>query len=179
MIQGLRLLESVVRPEEQDALVAQIEATEPAWEHPVLRPGLPAARRAMVCYGWNYSTLKRTLERGAPIPAGLVELRDRCARIAGLAAESFEQVIVTRYYPGAGIDWHTDAPAFGPTIMVLSLLTDWRVEFDREGPATRVRLSLPQGSLLVLSGPARSDWRHRIPPVKRLRWSISFRSRAR
>ncbi|MDP9022354.1 MAG: alpha-ketoglutarate-dependent dioxygenase AlkB, partial [Actinomycetota bacterium] len=37
-------------------------------------------------------------------------------------------------------------------------------------------LELPPRSAYLLSGPARSAWQHSIPPVKDLRYSITFRT---
>jgi alkylated DNA repair dioxygenase AlkB len=40
----------------------------------------------------------------------------------------------------------------------------------------RAKVSLESRSAYLLSGPARSDWEHSIPPVDALRYSITFRN---
>jgi len=84
---------------------------------------------------------------------------------------------VTRYPPGAGIGWHRDAPQFGEGSGV-SLLTACRMRFRRGRPRAweTAELSLEPRSAYVLSGPARAQWQHHIPPVPQERWSMTFRT---
>ncbi len=173
---GLRLVEGVVGEDTERELLAWIEAHPGPWERPRLRPGLPEANREMLCFGWDYVTQGRGLREGAPIPPLLATTRDDCAKAAGLDPSPFEQLIVTRYRPGAGINWHTDAPVFGPVVMTLSLGSDWRMDFNECGTRPDFRVPLPRRSLLVLAGEARTALRHRIPQVKALRHSISLRT---
>jgi len=37
-------------------------------------------------------------------------------------------------------------------------------------------VELPPRSIYLLTGPVRREWQHTIPPVKELRWSITFRT---
>jgi alkylated DNA repair dioxygenase AlkB len=37
-------------------------------------------------------------------------------------------------------------------------------------------VELPPRSIYLLTGDARSAWQHTIPPVKEVRWSITFRT---
>ena len=61
-------------------------------------------------------------------------------------------------YPlGAGIGWHRDALPFG-IVAGISLGASRRMRFQRG------------------EGAARTDWQHTIPPVKEMRWSITFRT---
>lgn len=39
----------------------------------------------------------------------------------------------------------------------------------------RASLTVEPGSAYLLSGAARSEWEHSIPPVEKLRYSITFR----
>src|SRR5262245_23061561 len=114
---GLILYREVLSAEEEPRLVADIERLTEPWERPVLRRGLPAARREMLCFGWDYVTQGRTLRRGAEIPNFLQRVLDQCAAVAKLDPRFFEQAIVTRYSKGAGINWHADAPSFGGAVM--------------------------------------------------------------
>ena len=45
-----------------------------------------------------------------------------------------------------------------------------------EGKWQRVSLRLEPRSAYFLSGPARREWEHSIPPVETLRYSLTFRN---
>lgn len=113
----------------------------------------------------------------AAIPAALDWLRERCAGLMRHEPGELAQLLVTRYPPGAGIGWHRDAPRFGD-VCGISLLTGCRMRF-RRGRAraweTAERALQPR-SAYVLSGPARAQWQHHIPPVTQERWSMTFRT---
>ncbi|MFG3710343.1 alpha-ketoglutarate-dependent dioxygenase AlkB [Micromonospora sp. NPDC047730] len=83
----------------------------------------------------------------------------------------------TRYPPGSVIGWHRDAPAFGPTVVGLSLGAACRLRFQRgTGDDRRVyEVELAPRSAYVLAGAARTSWQHSIPPVPALRHSVTFR----
>lgn len=175
-IPGLRLAGHVLSEQEEAELLRQVEHWSDGWERPVLRAGLLPARREMRCFGWSYVTRGRTLTRCEALPHELGAAMKRWLANGGVDAALLEQVIVTRYRPGAGIGWHTDAPVFGPVVATLSLGTDWRMEFRRRAGDKALRITLPRRSLLLLEGEARTHWQHRIPPVKETRVSLSFRT---
>ncbi len=78
-----------------------------------------------------------------------------------------DQVIVNEYRPGQGISAHVDClPCFGPRIATLSLGAACVMRFRHPGTGTYVERALEPGSLRVLAGPARTDWRHEIPARK-------------
>jgi DNA oxidative demethylase len=112
-----------------------------------------------------------------PIPAELEWLRDRCAGLMRREPEELHQLLVTRYPPGAGIGWHRDMPQFGE-VSGISLLTACRMRFRRGRPRAweTAELTLEPRSAYVLSGPARTQWQHHIPPVAEERWSMTFRT---
>jgi DNA oxidative demethylase len=113
----------------------------------------------------------------APIPAELEWLRDRCAGLMGRERGELTQLLVSRYPPGAGIGWHRDAPQFGDVAGV-SLLTACRMRFRHGRPSAweTAELTLQPRSAYVLSGPARTQWQHHIPPATEERWSMTFRT---
>jgi alkylated DNA repair dioxygenase AlkB len=142
------------------------------------------ARRRVVDYGFDYGADRREVTRSeVAIPDVLVPLRDRCAALAGKAPERLEQGLVAMYPPGAGVGWHRDAPQFG-TVIGVSAGSGCRMRFRRPRDAATPRAAgwetwdawLEPGSAYVLAGPARTAWQHAIPPVKALRWSITFRT---
>jgi DNA oxidative demethylase len=137
------------------------------------------ARRTVLHFGFDYGYESWRLTPAAPLPESLEWLRERCADLAGVPAPSLAQILVTRYPPGAAIGWHRDAPMFGPTVVGVSLLNGCTMQFQRrgsDGSRHVYELDLQPRSGYVLSGVARSAWQHRIPPVSRLRYSITFRT---
>jgi alkylated DNA repair dioxygenase AlkB len=137
-----------------------------------------AARRTVVHFGWDYGYESWRITPTAPMPDFLAPLRERAAALADLPAELFEQILVARYPPGAGIGWHRDAPMFGPVVVGVSLGAPAVMRFrrGRTGAWELRRVVLAPGSAYVLSGPARAAWQHSIPPVDALRYSVTFRT---
>lgn len=113
----------------------------------------------------------------AAIPAGLDWLRQRCAGLMGREPENLAQLLVTRYPADAGIGWHRDAPQFGD-VSGISLQAGCRMRFRRGRTRAwqTAELTLEPRSAYVLSGPARTQWQHHIPPVTQERWSMTFRT---
>jgi DNA oxidative demethylase len=113
----------------------------------------------------------------APIPAELNWLKERCAALMVRGPGELADLLVTRYPPGAGIGWHRDAPQFGD-VSGVSLLAACRMRFRRGRPRAwqTAELALEPRSAYVLSGPARTQWQHHIPPVTTERWSMTFRT---
>lgn len=137
-----------------------------------------AARRQTVHYGFLYGYESWKLKPGPPIPAELHALRETCASLAGLRPELLDEVLVTRYPPGAGIGWHRDAPMFRGQVIGVSLLSESRMRFQRSVKGERYvwdRVLAP-GSAYVMQDEARWAWQHSIPAVKSLRYSITFRT---
>ncbi|MBI3248799.1 MAG: alpha-ketoglutarate-dependent dioxygenase AlkB [Deltaproteobacteria bacterium] len=175
--EGLRVIRSLLSLQEENSIIAEIHGLDEAlWTHPQPRLALPPAKRETISFGWRYEASTRSVCEGLRMPPFLETVRERCTGVMNLNPEIFDQVIVARYDPGAGIGWHTDAPVFGPTVLSLSLGTDWHMDLNRGGHRISARVALPRRSLLVLSGAARSTWRHRLPPVRSVRYSLSFRS---
>jgi alkylated DNA repair dioxygenase AlkB len=92
--------------------------------------------------------------------------------------EAIQEVLVTRYPPGAGIGWHRDAPMFGATVLGVSLAGCCRMRFQRTvgGERHTTEAVLRPRSSYVLTGAARFAWQHSIPSTKELRFSITFRT---
>lgn len=136
------------------------------------------ARRTARHYGFDYDYGSFRLTETDALPSGLEWVRDRCAGLAGVEPSALAQTLVTRYPPGAVIGWHRDAPAFGPTVVGLSLRSACVLRFQRRmGEQRRVyEQPLAPRSAYVLGGAARATWQHSIPAVPDLRYSITFRT---
>jgi alkylated DNA repair dioxygenase AlkB len=135
------------------------------------------ANRLTVSFGWRYSADGKVVERAAPMPNFLIGVRERAAAFAELEPEALEQSLVVKYPPGAPIGWHRDRPAFRAVIGV-SLLSPalMRLRLKHGEGWVRAAQRLEPRSAYLLSGPARSQWEHSIPPMAALRYSITFRT---
>jgi alkylated DNA repair protein (DNA oxidative demethylase) len=135
------------------------------------------ARRRTAHFGWLYGYETWRIEPGPPIPDFLLPLRERVGELAGVVPEELVEALITQYSPGAGIGWHRDAPMFG-VVAGVSLLGDCRFRFERGKGAERETraVTLASRSAYLLTGEARAIWRHSIPPMKGLRYSVTFRT---
>jgi alkylated DNA repair dioxygenase AlkB len=171
--EGMRYAEALLDPADEAALAPRLAALP-------LRVfafhGFEGKRRTH-SYGWRYMFDGSGLQAAEPIPDWLLPLRDKAARWAGLAPERLEHVLVTEYEPGAAIGWHRDRSVFGDVIGV-SLLSPARLRFRRNAGAKWERrgLVVAPRSAYFLTGPARTEWEHSIPPAEALRYSITFRT---
>jgi alkylated DNA repair dioxygenase AlkB len=134
-------------------------------------------KRRTVSFGWSYDFGHEQLQRATDMPGFLVALRDTAAAFAGLMAEQLQQVLVTEYAPGAGIGWHRDKGVFGEVIGI-SLLSPCRFRLRRRVGEKwqRVTLEAEPRSAYLLSGEARTEWEHSIPPVDAVRYSVTYRN---
>ena len=172
---GFRYGENFVTEEEEIALAASVGQLD-------LRPfefhGYLGNRR-VASFGLKYDYSRRSVEPAGAMPAFLNELLLRVAEFAGSEAGAFQQVGVNEYRPGAAIGWHKDKPQFGIVVGV-SLLAPAMMRFRRaEGRRwERISHEVTPRSIYILSGEARAEWEHSIPPVSDLRYSITFRTLA-
>jgi alkylated DNA repair dioxygenase AlkB len=137
-------------------------------------------KRRVLSFGWKYDYDKEVAEPAPAIPSFLHAIRDKAAAFAGLEARALEQASVIEYREGAAIGWHRDKATFG-TVVGISLGSSCRFMMRRKAGTKWERyefLAEPR-SAYVLRGPARTEWEHSIPGVEALRYSITFRERAR
>jgi alkylated DNA repair dioxygenase AlkB len=135
-------------------------------------------KRRVVSFGWHYDFSARHLRKADDIPDYLLVLREAAAAFAGLEPRELQHVLVTEYGAGAGIGWHRDKAVFGEVVGV-SLLSSCVLRLRRAVGAKkweRVRVEAEPRSAYLLSGPARTEWEHSIPPVDAPRYSITFRN---
>jgi alkylated DNA repair protein (DNA oxidative demethylase) len=135
------------------------------------------AKRRIRQFGWHYAFESYQLTPTDPLPTEFASIRERSAALAGLPSSAWAEALVTEYVPGAGIGWHRDAPAFG-LVAGISLAGWCRMRFQTRTGTARVTsaIELPPHSLYVLTGEARANWQHMIPPTRELRYSITFRT---
>ncbi|RKP04644.1 hypothetical protein THASP1DRAFT_7964, partial [Thamnocephalis sphaerospora] len=185
---GLQLVNDYVSPEEEAALMAEVDARQ--WAGNGIGPN-PEVRRRTQQYGYEFSYRYRKVMRkiDEDMPASMVCMLDRlasdprqlwasecghpgkdcsaeeqlCERAHALLPP--DSVIVNEYEPGQGEQpVYLDAPLlFGPIVCSLSLLSDCVMVFDDiERPGWSFRLLLPRRSLLVMRGYSRYRLRHSI-----------------
>jgi alkylated DNA repair dioxygenase AlkB len=170
---GFRYRDEIITEAEQAELVESLRQLD-------LKPfefhGYVGNRR-VVSFGLKYDYSRRSVEPAGQVPAFLNDLLIRVADFAGVDAKAFRQVGVNEYRPGAGIGWHKDKQEFGIVVGV-SLLASATMRFRRaKGAAwTRVSHIVKPLSIYILDGEARTQWEHSIPPLRDLRYSITFRT---
>ncbi len=185
---GFRYDPQLIAPDEERALVAAIERVE--LSRVEMHGGV--AKRRTAHYGWTYGYDARKTTPGKPIPDWLLPLRTRAASWAGVGADTLGEALITEYPAGAGIGWHRDAPMFGDVIAGVSLLSACRMKFrpyvspaaagkgatglGRPPRRATHELELAPRSGYLITGPARRDFEHSIPPTTALRYSITFRT---
>jgi alkylated DNA repair dioxygenase AlkB len=141
------------------------------------------ARRRIVRFGagdyGNGDPGADELNPALPFSGFLVPWRRRIAQWRSLPEDDFVHALLTEYQPGTPIGWHSDAPQFG-IVVGLSLAGPARMRFrphaaqyDRSAVFT---LQLEPRSAYAMAGEVRRHWQHQIPPVKHLRYSITFRT---
>jgi alkylated DNA repair dioxygenase AlkB len=174
---GMRYWEEVVSEAQERSLVRYIEQLP-------LKPfefvqGFKGNRR-VVSFGWRYDYNQQTLVEAAPIPKELDEIRRAAALLADQTPEDLSQALVTEYAPGAGIGWHRDKKIFGD-IIGISLLApcSFRLRLKKNTGWDRASVQANPRSVYLLSGASRTLWEHSIPPLDRLRYSITFRTFAK
>jgi alkylated DNA repair dioxygenase AlkB len=134
-------------------------------------------KRRVVYYGWRYDFDGGGLRRTSEIPSFLLTVRDVAAGFAGIDAAKLEQALITEYAPGAAIGWHRDRSVFGD-VLGISLLSACSFRLRRKVGSRWERRSFTAEprSAYILSGAARKEWEHSIPPMAALRYSITFRT---
>ncbi|MFD4137814.1 alpha-ketoglutarate-dependent dioxygenase AlkB [Streptomyces sp. NPDC058572] len=129
-------------------------------------------RRRVQHYGHRYDYGSRsvsadhTVSAAAPLPYWAQE-QARLLVQEGIMETTPDQVIVNEYEPGQGISAHLDCvPCFGPVVAAITLGSGCVMDFSHKASGARVPVRLAPGSLCVMTGPARYDWRHAIAARK-------------
>ena len=137
-------------------------------------------KRRVASFGFRCDYSDRRLHEAQPIPDFIREILARAESFAGVSPGSIRHVLFTEYDVGAGIGWHRDKANFG-IVLGLSLGSAAPLRLRRKAgkafdPFT---LKAEPRSIYRLSGKARFEWEHSIPPVQSIRWSITFRTMAK
>jgi alkylated DNA repair dioxygenase AlkB len=177
--EGFRYMDDFITRDEEATLAGHIASVE----FSTFEMRGVVARRRVAFFGSAYDS--RNTPTG-DLPEFLFPLRARLADWVGVNAADFAMALINEYPPGAPIGWHRDAPQYG-IVTGLSLLASCRMKLrPYESPSVHVKNALPRKtsheiellprSAYLMSGAARSDYEHSIPPVAALRYSITFRT---
>lgn len=88
----------------------------------------------------------------------------------------FDSVVINEYYPGQWIAYHIDKIEGGPSVHIISLLSDAEMtfKFAKKGNPEIHTVLLPKNSLSILEGDLRLNWKHALKATE-LRYSVVFR----
>jgi alkylated DNA repair dioxygenase AlkB len=170
---GFRLRPDLLTEEEEEGLLRQFAELE---FKPFDFRGFLGKRRT-ISFGWRYDFSGGGLQKAEEIPRFLLPVRARASAAFGVAPETLEQVSVIEYPAGATIGWHRDRAVFG-TVVGVSLRSECTFRFRRkagDGWERRSLVLVPR-SAYMMEGEARTEWEHSIPPVPRVRYSITMRT---
>lgn len=171
--EGFKYAPLFISREDESELVRQIQTLQ--FKEFEFRGFL--GKRRVVSFGWKYDFNDRELQKADEMPEFLLALRDIAADFAALKDHDFKHVLVTEYSPGAGIGWHKDKAVFDKVVGI-SLLEPCRFRLRRKQGTKweRTAITAEPRSAYLLAGPSRTQWEHSIPPMERLRYSITFRN---
>jgi len=134
-------------------------------------------KRRIVSFGCKYDFDRKKLQESNPIPNFLMPLRATAAAFAGVASEDLEQVLINEYEARAGVGWHRDKGMFEDVVGIsLSSAAMFRFRRERSDDWERISRVLPPRSGYLMRGPSRWEWQHSVPPVEKLRYSVTFRN---
>jgi alkylated DNA repair dioxygenase AlkB len=169
---GFLYVESFLSSSEEEELF--VEVGKLSFDHDVFRGR--ALNRGYAQFGYRYISTGRRLDTAPALPEFAQVLIAKALPFCP-EGSSFNQLLINKYPPGAGIGWHTDAPRFGDCVIAASLGGAARLQFRRSRTSVVVfEARVNSGSLWVMSGEARWNFEHRVIPVRQERLSLTFRS---
>jgi alkylated DNA repair dioxygenase AlkB len=172
---GLRYQPDFVSTDEEQELIARLR------QLPLIpfQFGAFEGKRRIVSFGWRCDYAEHTLREAEELPTWLMPFVKRVEAFACLPTGAIRQVLCTEYSQGVGIGWHRDKNHF-EHVFGLSLVSSCKLRFRRKSGDNWERFTLETlpRSLYMMAGEPRGTWKHSIPPVDHLRFSITFRTMA-
>ena len=171
----LQLWYNFLEQDDQQWMFDQLRAEIPWEERKVVIRGMsfdqPRLTSWFGSFPYTYSGLTLQPYQWSPL---LEVIRDRIQAETGL---TFNSMLANLYRDCKdSVDWHCDdEPSLGPRPIIASIsLGDTRTFELRKKPigedeetgyqfAQHIKVPLPSGSLLVMSGATQLDWQHRVP----------------
>jgi alkylated DNA repair dioxygenase AlkB len=159
LIPGIQYVPHYIDERTQDQLVTVVDQS----------PWQLSARHRVQVYGYHYNHRQRAAYRIGELPLWSVAIAERLQR-DGFVPTTPNQLVANDYDPGVGIFDHVDQAVFGDVVVSVSLGSTCVMRFTQAEPEASRELLLEPGSVLVLSGEARWDWKHGIPDRLSDRW---------
>lgn len=111
------------------------------------------------------------------------ELSEIKQYVESASGHMFNSVLLNLYRNGSdSVAWHADdEPELGnePVIASVSLGAERQFQFKKKShPEEKIKLLLPHGSLLLMSGKSQIDWLHQLPKMRAIvkpRINLTFR----
>jgi alkylated DNA repair dioxygenase AlkB len=166
-------MDSIVVPQglslQPDVITSETEANIISWLDN--RTWSTEISRRTQHFGFEYNYTHKDLRPGSPLEGPILEIAHKIEKL-GLMNPT--QCIVNEYYRNQGIAPHIDNLVFGPTIISLSIGSDGVLEFTRKNSNNLINENqetlrtdkfecfLPRRSMMMITGPARYEWRHGI-----------------
>ena len=110
--------------------------------------------------------------KSATLPEWIIPFIDRIMN-EKLLEITPNHMTINEYKPTQSIGWHIDSKTSGEVITILSLMSSATMGLKMGKEENTYHI--PQRSLTQMSGKERWDYKHRIYPVKSLRFSLVFR----
>jgi alkylated DNA repair dioxygenase AlkB len=139
-------------------------------------------KRKVAWYGdteFEYTYSNRT-KKALPWTKELMELKSKTETETG---EIFNSCLLNLYHTGdEGMAWHSDGEKDlkkDGAIGSLSFGAERKFSFKHKSTKETVSVWLEHGSLLVMKGTTQTNWRHRLPPTKKIstpRVNLTFRT---
>lgn len=169
--EGFGFIAGFLAPVEQAALLHELRALD--YNHDSFRG--QKLKRGYAQFGYAYISAGRKVETAAAMPEFLRAVIDRIKPHCPPDTE-FNQCIVTHYPAGSGIGWHTDKPVFGECVVGVSLCSEARLQLRPNGAEeASYEVRAVPGSMYLMHGAVRWEYEHQVLPVKRERFSLTFR----
>lgn len=150
--EGLSLSLNVITPEKEVEIITWLDQ----------QPWSTELARRTQHYGYGYNYKSKDLVLGVALHGPILEIANHFEKSGVMKPE---QCIVNEYTRNQGIAPHIDNTSFGPVVIGLSIGAENVMIFTRERPGQPVErfdCFLPRRSVVMLSGPARYEWKHSI-----------------
>lgn len=180
----VRLLRSLFSAQESTALLRELR-TSIQWRQDKIRffgkeHDLPRLQQWHGDPGLTYtwSGIRMSPEPWTPL---LLQVKERVEQFAGT---QFNTVLLNLYRDGNDtVSWHTDdEEELGPRPVIgsvsLGAERDFMLRHNERSELNNVKISLPDGSLLLMAGSTQTHWKHALPRRQRVvteRINLTFR----
>jgi alkylated DNA repair dioxygenase AlkB len=184
---GLVYRPDFITPAEEEVIIAYIEnlALQNATHtvHTAEEDLVISARRRHMGFGWGWDYRRKKLIPGEPLPRFLHGAQKKIAKWLQIEPGRVAEALINEYTPDTALGWHVDNEGFEKIIGVS--LSGWcKMRFrplkgfkeKKDAGDVVSSVELEPRSAYIMQGPVRWQWQHSVAPVKKLRYSITFRT---